>query len=163
MSWERPPSDLAASAPRLVPPPYRAEPGAFAARRLRCRERIASARPQPAIEQLPGEEVLARVTADDVQAGRAINGRIYLTDRKLIFVPDSVGVAGGDVPSLIPWSDISGAAVAPCGTAFTGGSIRRRPRVTTAAGQAEYYQVMRPAEAVRLIEQARLGLQGPPC
>jgi hypothetical protein len=106
----------------------------------------------------PGERVIARLVANHVQNARPIDGRLYVTAQRLVFVVWPAGAAAGGVPWSVPWSEVSATDVAPRGSAREG-AIRRRLRVTTASGQAEYFVVWRPAKAARIVEQALRGYQ----
>lgn len=107
----------------------------------------------------PGERMLAKMVANHIQGGRPVDGRLYLTSLRLMFVPDQAGVARGGVSSSIPWSDFAGAGISERGSDDPGPSVRRRLRVTKMSGQAELYVVWRPVKAVKMIEEARRGLE----
>jgi GRAM domain len=103
----------------------------------------------------PGERVLARMVANHIQGGRPMDGRLYLTSYRLMFVPDQAGVARGGRSAAIPWSDFAGADISERGSDDPGASVRRRLRVTKVSGQAELYVVWRPVKAVKMIDEAR--------
>jgi hypothetical protein len=138
----------------LVPPRLRGEPGG-----LRGRAPTASSgqpeMTEPPAWLRPGERVLSRIVANHVQRGRPMEGRLYMTSHRLMFVPWPASVARGGGSSSIPWPEVAGADVAERGSGEV--STRRRLRVTKVSGQAELYVVWRPAKAVRLVEEARRG------
>jgi hypothetical protein len=103
------------------------------------------------------EQVIGRLVANHIQDGRAIEGRLYLTSQRLMFVPWPAGVARGGISCSIPWANFAGAGVAERGSGARDGSLRRRLRVTTVSGQAEFYVVWRPEKVARQIEDARPG------
>jgi hypothetical protein len=84
-----------------------------------------------------------------------MEGYLYMTSYRLMFVPWPASVAHGGVSSSIPWSDFAAAGVSKRGSDDQGRSHRSRLRVTRASGQAELYVVWRPAKAVTMIEEAR--------
>jgi hypothetical protein len=96
--------------------------------------------------------VLARLVANHVQGGRPVEGRLYLTSQRLMFVPRGLGVVNGGKSSSIPWSAVAKSDVAERGWGEV--STRRRLRVTRVSGQVELYVVWRPVAAARQVEQA---------
>jgi hypothetical protein len=106
-----------------------------------------------------GERVLAWLVANHVQGGRPIEGRLYLTSQRLMFVPRGAGVVRGGKSSSIPWSAVAKTDVAERGWGEV--STRRRLRVTMVSGQVELYVVWRPAKVARLVEEARCGSKEP--
>lgn len=104
---------------------------------------------------LPGEQVLVRLLSNHVSGGRAFDGYLYVTSKRLVFMPWQAAVARGSVPFTMSLSDVSGADVAPRGTNWRDGSWRRRLRVATSSGASELFVVWRPQRAVEIIEQAR--------
>jgi len=102
----------------------------------------------------PEENVLASFVANYIVDGRPLEGRLYLTDQRLVFKPSHVG---GQVALSTGWPDIASADVEPRGS----GAPRRRLRVTTVSGQVGLFVVWRPAKAASAIEAARLGLDLP--
>jgi hypothetical protein len=100
-----------------------------------------------------GERVLASLVANHVQGGRPIEGRLYLTSHRLMFLPLGAGVVVGGKSSSIPWSAVAESDVAERGWGEV--STRRRLRVTRVSGQVELFVVWRPAKAARLVGQAR--------
>jgi hypothetical protein len=104
---------------------------------------------------LPDEVIYGRLRVNRVQAGRAFGGHLYVTSRRLIFVPVSASQANGGSHREIPLGQVSAADVAPRGINAQDGSLWHRLRVTMQDGDTEYFVVWRPRQAVDLIERAR--------
>jgi hypothetical protein len=100
-----------------------------------------------------GERVLASLVADHIQGGRPIDGRLYLTSQRLMFMPQGAGIVRGGKSSSIPWSAVATSDVAERG--WGEASTRRRLRVTRVSGEVELYVVWRPVKAARQVDEAR--------
>ncbi len=108
------------------------------------------------IPLLPGEHVVARLTANNVKSGRnGYEGYLFLTTLRLVHRPWPAAESRGAAPFYILWSDVAGADVAPRGRGWGDGSIRRRLRVTLTSGQAELFVVWRVRKSVELLERVR--------
>jgi hypothetical protein len=108
----------------------------------------------PKISMLPGETLLESIRANRTQGGRAVGGHLYLTDRRLVFLPHRIDAATGGDQWEVSLSAVSLADVAPRGSNFFDGSMRRRLRLTT-ADSTENFVVSNVGEVASRIEQAR--------
>ena len=103
------------------------------------------------VEAEPDEQVVWSQGANRMQGGRAVGGKLFLTDRRLVFCPQWVdGATGGKT-----W-DASLATVAAVGTAPKRGR-RERLRIEIADGDEELFVVNRVAEVVSRLDAARQG------
>ena len=104
------------------------------------------------VEAEPAERVVWSQLANRVQSShRAVGGKLFLTDRRLVFCPQWVdGATGGKT-----W-DASLATVAAVGTAPKRGR-RERLRIEIADGDEELFVVNRVAEVVSRLDAARQG------
>lgn len=100
-----------------------------------------------------GERVLASLVANHIQGGRPIDGRLYLTSQRLMFMPQGAGIVRGGKSSSIPWSAVATSDVAERG--WGEASTRRRLRVTRVSGEVELYVVWRPVKAARQVDEAQ--------
>lgn len=99
----------------------------------------------------PDERVLARFIANHYQDGHPFDGRLYVTDRRLAFMPSAANVVRGAYASHAWWPDVTKADVAPRAK----GAPRKRLRITTATGQVQLFVVWRPSKVARLAEDAK--------
>jgi hypothetical protein len=105
-----------------------------------------------------GTEVkFAAFLANRVQNGRAFGGRISVTNRRLTFVPLAASQAAGGSAWEVALVQVLQADVAPRRMKLRDGSLRRRLRVLTFAGQTEYFVVWRPRKKAALIKRLRSG------
>jgi hypothetical protein len=146
----------------LVPPQHRGELGALASRRRRRKGLPVS----PLTEHRPdgdgqapvlatGERIVARFVTNHVQDGRGpTEGHMYVTSTRLVFVPVKASRVRGEKSLRVPLAQVSEVDVAPRVKNYPDGSLRRRLRVRTIAGDTELFVVWRPRKAARLVEQA---------
>lgn len=101
------------------------------------------------VQAEPQEQVLWSQGANRIQpSGRAVGGKLFLTDRRLVFCPHWVdGATGGKT-----W-EVSLATVAAVGTAEKRGR-RERLRIELADGDEQLFVVNRVAEVVSRLEAA---------
>jgi hypothetical protein len=102
------------------------------------------------VEAEPDEQVVWSLAANRIQpSGRAVGGKLFLTDRRLTFCPHWVdGATGGRT-----W-DVSLAEVAAIGTAAEGGKRRERLRIELSDGTEEHFVVNRLADVVSRLQTA---------
>jgi hypothetical protein len=90
--------------------------------------------------------------ANHVQGIQGYGGRLCVTSERLVFIPFAASRANGGSPSELDLRQVLAAEVAP---RFSGpggpGSLRRRLRVRTLSGDAEYFVVWRPRKLADLI------------
>lgn len=108
----------------------------------------------------PGEEILWRRNANYEQAAlRYLGGKLFLTDRRLIFLPHRLDEATGGRSWACELTDISAVGVEPAqlSAPFFGlaARMRRRLRVEMRSGQNEFFVVNRVNEAVERIRSAK--------
>lgn len=103
------------------------------------------------LEAEPQEQVAWSQGANRIQkSGRAVGGKLFLTDRRLVFCPHWVdGATGGKT-----W-ETQLAKVAAIGTAPKAGR-RERLRIELADGEQELFVVNRLTEVVSRLEAAGL-------
>lgn len=106
------------------------------------------------VEAEPNEHVAWSQGANRIQpSGRAVGGKLFLTDRRLVFCPHWVdGATGGKT-----W-DASRTDVAAVGTAPRGGKrggLRDRLRIELTNGGEQLFVVNRLADVVSRLEAAR--------
>ena len=88
-----------------------------------------------------GESVEESVFANRVQGGRAIGGKLFITNDRLLFVPHRIDkLLGGEVVAIELARTASIEAAVPDGSFFTGGH-RRRLEVRNREGRAEMFVV----------------------
>lgn len=107
----------------------------------------------------PGEEIRDRVAVNAVQHDRTFGGHLYVTSRRLIFVPNPYGRSRGAARFETRFKEVTEIVLAPRGRTIWDGSWRRRVRVTTRTGQTAYFIAWRPRQMLALIERARSGAQ----
>jgi hypothetical protein len=102
------------------------------------------------VDAQPQEEVVWSQGANRIQpSGRAVGGKLFLTDRRLVFCPHWVdGATGGKT-----W-DVGLVEVTAVGTAAKGGR-RERLRIKLADGEEQLFVVNRLADVVSTLEAAR--------
>ena len=90
---------------------------------------------------------MLRVHANRVEAGAARGGRLYLTNRRLVFEPHDLEVRLTDAAFFqLSVDDLVVADVAPRTWNRLDGGLRRRLRIRTRSGDAELFVVWRPAK-----------------
>jgi hypothetical protein len=105
----------------------------------------------------PGEDVRARIAANAVQRGRTFGGQLYLTNKRLIFMPNPYGQSRGATRFETRLKEIAQLDLAARGWTIWDGSWRRRLSVTTRTGAIVYFIAWRPRQVLDLIERARSG------
>lgn len=116
---------------------------------------VESADGKSAVSLLPDERVLSRLVCNHIRDSRSYEGYLYVTSRRLVYVPWQAAEARGAAWFAISLADVSGADVAPRGSNWRDGSWRRRLRITRSLGDAELFVVWRVRKAAQLIEWAR--------
>ena len=108
------------------------------------------------ISLLPDERVAARLVANHMGDGRGGHeGYLYVTSKRIIHRPWPAAVTRGARPFAIPLAEVTGADVAPRGTRWRDGSLRRRLRITRKSGDTELFVVWRAGKSVELVERMR--------
>lgn len=119
---------------------------------------------------LSGEKVVWRRNANREQTPlRQVGGRLFLTNHRLLFVPNRFDDATGGDPWSCTTTDIAAVAVEPSRSTlpFFGwtAQLRRRLRVEPRAGDAELFVVNRVENAASTLraamELAKPGLDAP--
>jgi hypothetical protein len=87
--------------------------------------------------------------------GRGYEGHLYVTTQRIIHRPWPAAMARGARAFAIPLAEVTAADVAPRGTGWRDGSVRRRLRITTKSGYTELFVVWRPGKSAELIERMR--------
>lgn len=107
------------------------------------------------VSLLPRERVVAKLMANHIRDGNGYEGYLYVTSKRLVHIPWPAARARGAVSSAIPLTEVTGADTAPRGTNWRDGSWRRRLRIATSSGDAEFFVVWRVRHAIGLVERAR--------
>ena len=94
------------------------------------------------VEAEPGEEVRWSQGASRIQrSGRAVGGKLFLTDGRVVFCPHWVDGATGGKTWDAPLATITGVGTIPKGSA--GGGVRDRLKIELADGEFERFVVNR--------------------
>jgi hypothetical protein len=101
---------------------------------------------QPLFE--PGEQVAWRVTANRSYDGVAVGGRLFVTDRRILFRPTGFELGGGGVGRECSFSDVAKVDLAKRELNLFSGGLRRRLRIRTKVG-SELFVVWRPRSVAR--------------
>lgn len=104
-----------------------------------------------------GETLHARIAANAVQHGRTFGGQMYVTSKRLIFVPNPYGQSRGGTRFETRLKEIAEVGLADRGWTIWDGAWRRRLSVATRKGETAYFIAWRPRQALDLIERARSG------
>jgi hypothetical protein len=116
---------------------------------------------------LSGEKVVWHRNANREQTSlRQVGGRLFLTNHRLLFVPNRFDDATGGEPWSCKTTDIAAVSVEPSRSAlpFFGwtAQLRRRLRVEPRAGDAELFVVNRVEDAASMLRAAmELAKPGP--
>jgi hypothetical protein len=106
------------------------------------------------VEAQPGEQVVWSKGANRIQpSGRAVGGKLFLTDRRLVFCPHWVDGATGGKTRDMPLADVAAAGTVPKGG--TRGGLRERLRIELTDGAEELFVVNGLADVVSRLEAAR--------
>jgi hypothetical protein len=108
----------------------------------------------PQFPMLSGETLLDSLRANRTQGARAVGGRLYLTDHRLVFLPHRFDAGTGGEQWNVLLSAVSLVDVAPRGSSLFDGSLRLRLRVTTMDG-VEHFVVSKVEAVVARILKAR--------
>jgi hypothetical protein len=101
-----------------------------------------------------GEMLVESIRANRMEGLRAVGGRLYLTDQRLVFRPHAFDAATGGSAWESPLRAVALADIAPRGSDRSFAALRRRLRITTADG-AEVFVVNHVSEVATRIEKAR--------
>jgi GRAM domain len=101
-----------------------------------------------------GETLLASFRVNRTQGNRTVGGHLYLTNRRLLFLPHWMDASTGGQEWGVALADVASADVAPRGHGLFDGSIRARLRVTTTRG-VEHFVVPRVSKVAARIEEVR--------
>lgn len=108
----------------------------------------------------PAEEVVWSQAADRLKdSGRAVGGKLFLTDRRLVFCPHWVDAATGGGAWQVPLERVAAIGTIPKGS--PGGGMRDRLAIELAGGGRERF-VNRLEAVVARLNTARGGPGGPP-
>ncbi len=110
-------------------------------------------------ELLPGEQVVWRRSVNREQGWlRQVGGKLFVTDQRLLFMPNRFDDATGGEEWGCPLGDITAVGVEPRRPAmpFLGRSaaLRRRLRVDLRSGDREIFVVNRVTEAAEVLRAA---------
>jgi hypothetical protein len=108
-----------------------------------------------------GEYEVGTFFANHLQGDRGYGGRLSITNERLIFIPVAASKANGGSRSEFDLRQLMVAEVAPRGISSSAGSLRRRLRVRTFSGDAEYFVVWRPKKLAGFVNGVLQGASGP--
>ncbi len=107
------------------------------------------------VEAEPDERVVWSQLANRVQSShRAVGGKLFLTDRRLIFCPHWIDAVTGGRTWSLPLSDVGGVGIKPKGGDRFAGGLRDRLRIDSADGDEQMFVVKRLDEVVARLEAA---------
>ena len=101
----------------------------------------------------PGEQVVTTKAANRAQGKRSVGGRLTVTDRRLIFMPNVIDSILAGRAWSIPKADVAGVGAAP--------GMRKRLRVRTSDGGEELFVVNGLDEFVSQLTQQGLPAEPP--
>jgi len=102
----------------------------------------------------PAEEVVWSQAANRLKdSGRAVGGKLFLTDRRLIFCPHWVDAATGGRAWQVPLERVAAIGTIPKGS--PGGGMRDRLAIGLAGGGRERFVVNRLEEVFERLNTAR--------
>jgi hypothetical protein len=100
------------------------------------------------------EKIRWKKFANRTQGNPAVGGRLYLTDRRLIFEPNRIDAATKGRPWSASLDSIEGVGTdSPNGNLFSGG-VRTRLRLDLDDGRSEYFVVNGVQDVIEVIEKA---------
>lgn len=100
-----------------------------------------------------GERVVWKQNANRTQGGRAVGGRLYMTDSRLFFQPNRIHAATKGQLWSAPLAAIESVSTdAPDGGLFTGG-LRTRLQIVASSGDSELFVVNHVGDTVQAIQQ----------
>jgi hypothetical protein len=109
----------------------------------------------------PAEEVVWSQAANRLKdSGRAVGGKLFLTDRRLVFCPHWVDAATGGGAWQVPLERVAAIGTIPKGS--PGGGMRDRLAIELAGGGRERFVVNRLEAVVARLNTARGVPGGPP-
>src|SRR5436305_5062688 len=108
------------------------------------------------VEAEPDEQVVWSQLANRTQSSaRAVGGKLFLTDRRLVFCPHWVDAAMRGRTWDVPLASVAAFGIAPKGGDRFGGGLRDRLRIELLHGGNELFVVKRLEEVVARLEAAR--------
>jgi hypothetical protein len=104
----------------------------------------------------PGEIVQQAWPANHSRGTRAVGGKLFLTDLRLIFAPNAVDRLTGQGDWSCSLKDVTAVGIADrtIETPFSG-SIRKRLRIATSGGEEEFFVVNHAEDKVAALDAAR--------
>ena len=108
-----------------------------------------------------GEYEVGTFFANHVQGNQGYGGRLSITSERLVFIPVAASQANGGSRTEFDLRKVLLAEVASRGSGPRGaGSLRRRLRVRTLSGDAEYFVVWRPKKLAGFVNGVLQGAGG---
>jgi hypothetical protein len=96
------------------------------------------------VEAEPDERASWSQLANRVQSShRAVGGKLFLTDRRLVFCPHWVDAATGGKTWSLPLADIARVGITPKGGDRFAGGLRDRLRIELASGDQQLFVIKR--------------------
>jgi hypothetical protein len=107
------------------------------------------------VEAEPDEHEVWSQLANRVQSShRAVGGKLFLTDRRLIFCPHWIDAVTGGRTWSLPLASVAGVGITPKGGDRFAGGLRDRLRIELADGDEQLFVVKRLDEVVARLEAA---------
>ena len=90
-----------------------------------------------------GESVVVAKAANRFQGSRAVGGKLTVTDRRLVFLPNPVDARLGGKEWTLERNEVASVGVEPRGAkkGLFGGGLRQRLRVRTSTGGEELFVI----------------------
>ncbi len=107
------------------------------------------------VESEPEEHVVWSQLANRVQSShRAVGGKLFLTDRRLVFCPHWVDAVTGGKTWSLPVANIARLGITPKGGDLFAGGLRDRLRIELVDGEQQLFVIKRLEEVVPRLEAA---------
>jgi hypothetical protein len=107
------------------------------------------------VEAEPDERIVWSQLANRVQSShRAVGGKLFLTDRRLVFCPHWVDAALGGKAWSLPVADIAGVGITPKGGDLFAGGLRDRLRIELVEGGEQLFVIKHLDDVVARLEAA---------
>lgn len=101
------------------------------------------------IEVLEGEEEVFSILANRTQSqNRAVGGKLFVTNRRLLFTPHLIDSILGGADCRVPLNEIADISVQNAGGDTFGGGLRNRLRINLKNGSSELFVINRLDEVI---------------
>ena len=101
-----------------------------------------------------GERLIFSVRANRAQSNRAVGGRLYATNRRIVFAPHGVDLTAGLAPWELDVASLREISIAPRGRNPFDGSLRRRLEIKSNRG-ADVFVVPKVGRVAERLDEIR--------